>query len=519
MTRFEVWAPRARRVELVLGRELLPMERVERARFAVDVPGAVRGTTYAFSLDGGPPRPDPRSPRQPSGVHDASHVVDHMAFAWRDEDWAGADLATAVLYELPVGTFTPAGTFDGVVERLDHLVSLGVTAVELMPVASFPGRWGWGYDGVGLYAPHEAYGGPHGLKRLVDACHARGLAVVLDVVYNHLGPSGNYLAEFGPYVTDRHRTPWGDAVNLDGPGSDEVRRFLLDNAAMWLRDYHIDGLRLDAVDALFDSSATHFLGEIAAMVRHLEVETGRRFWVIGESDLNDPRLMRAPETGGYGLDATWSDDFHHALHVALTGERSGYYADFVPEDLATAQRCGYVYQGQYSRCRDRRHGRPLGDVPLHRLLGYAQNHDQVGNHAAGERLCHLITVDAAQEAAALVLRSPFVPLLFMGEEWAASTPFLYFADHDDPEIAAAVAEGRRRELEAFDWPADGVPDPGDPATFERSKLRWDELTRPGHEEMLAWYRSLIAERRRTHRSVGHCGSQETVMTDRTGWES
>jgi maltooligosyltrehalose trehalohydrolase len=395
-----------------------------------------------------------------------------------------------------VGTFSPEGTFDGAAGRLDHLVELGVDAVELMPVAEFPGRRGWGYDGVDLYAPHHGYGGPAGLKRLVDACHRRGLGVILDVVYNHLGPSGNHLGAYGPYFTDRHSTPWGQAVNFDGAGSDEVRRFVVDNALMWLRDYHCDGLRLDAVHAIVDTSAVHVLEELEASVARLSASTGVRRWLVAESDLNDPRLVRPAIAGGYGLDAQWSDDFHHAVHALLTGERSGYYADFGSvDDLATALRHAYVYAGRYSAHRQRRHGRPATGVPGWAFLAYSQNHDQVGNRAVGERTAALLPPGRLRAAAALVLTSPFVPLLFQGEEWAASTPFQYFTSFPDTELGRAVSAGRRREFAAFGWHPEDVPDPQDPATFERSVLDWSELTDPPHQAMLDWYRALIRLRR------------------------
>jgi maltooligosyltrehalose trehalohydrolase len=493
MTSLRVWAPQAESVEVELdGRRRVAM-----------TPGAggwhevePQGTDYAFVVDGGPPRPDPRSPWQPAGVDGPSRVVDHAAFAWSDDEWRGVHLPSAVVYELHVGTFTPEGTFDGVVARLDHLVELGIDVVELMPVAEFSGDRGWGYDGVDLYAPHHAYGGPDGLKRLIDACHGRGLGVVLDVVYNHLGPAGNHLREFGPYFTDRYATPWGEAVNLDGWGSDEVRRFFIDNALMWLRDYHVDGLRIDAVHAIVDTSAVHLLEELGVQTERLAAATGRPRWLIAESDLNDPRLIWPREVGGYGLDAQWSDDFHHALHAVLTGERSGYYADFgTLAQLAAALRRAYVYAGEHSTFRNRRHGRPPGPVPGWRFLGYLQNHDQVGNRAQGERSSHLMSTERLRAGAALVLTAPFVPMLFQGEEWGATTPFLYFTDHRDPELARAVSEGRRREFASFGWSPDDVPDPQDPATFERSRLDWSERDRAPHAELLAWHRHLIALRR------------------------
>jgi maltooligosyltrehalose trehalohydrolase len=471
----------------------------ERGWYEADVPGAGPGDDYGYSLDGGEPRPDPRSPWQPHGVHGLSRLVDHGAFRWTDGGWdGGVPLAEAVIYELHVDTFSPEETYDGAIPKLDHLVDLGVTTVELLPVAEYPGRWGWGYDGVDLYAPNSTDGGPEGLKRLVDACHARGLAVIFDVVYNHLGPAGNYLGEYGPYFTDRYGTPWGEAVNLDGRDSDPVREFVLDNALMWLRDYHADGLRLDAVHAIVDTSATHILEELSVRVDELEAELGVPKFLIAESDLNDPRVVRGRELGGYGIDAQWSDDFHHALHAALTGERAGYYSEFGSMDqLAKALRQAFVFDGCWSPHRRRRHGRTPAGLPATRFLAYLQNHDQVGNRATGERSSMLLGDGLLKVAAALVLLGPSVPMLFHGEEWGASTPFLYFTDHEDPELGKAVTEGRRREFASFGWSPDDVPDPQDPETFRRSKLDWDEVSRSPHRELLDWHRRLIALRRST----------------------
>ncbi|HUP87657.1 MAG TPA: malto-oligosyltrehalose trehalohydrolase [Acidimicrobiales bacterium] len=494
MTRFEVWAPNAgRSVDVVVDGQRMSMTQGERGWWSADADGR----RYGFSIDGGDTRPDPRSPSQPDGVDGLSAVVDHAAFGWTDSAWRGLPLASAVVYELHVGTFTPAGTFDGVVEKLPHLVDLGVDVIELLPVNEFPGSRGWGYDGADLYAPHHAYGGPDGLKRLVDAAHDAGLAVVMDVVYNHLGPAGNHLGEFGPYFTDKYETPWGMAVNLDDRGSDEVRRFFLDNALMWLRDYHCDGLRIDAVHALVDTSAMHLLEEMAIEVEVLQSAVGRTLFLIAESDLNDPRVVARREVGGYGIDAQWSDDFHHALHAALTGERSGYYADFGSlEQLATALRRAFVYAGDFAPDRGRRHGRVPAGISGSRFLGYLQDHDQIGNRAIGERSSHLLDDDLLRVAAALVLTSPFVPMLFMGEEWGASTPFQYFTDHPDEDLGRAVSEGRRREFSSFGWRPEDVPDPQDVATFDRSRLDWSEpLATGAPADLLAWHRDLIRFRR------------------------
>ena len=498
MHEFRVWAPRRRQVDvLVAGERRLPMQRHEDGWWSGSAEDARAGTDYAFSVEKGPALPDPRSPFQPSGVHGPSRIVDHGAFAWSDGGWRGLPLPGSILYECHIGTFSGEGTFDGAIGRLEHLVGLGVDAIELMPVAEFSGDRGWGYDGVDLFAPHHAYGGPDGLKRLIDAAHSCGLGVVMDVVYNHLGPAGNYLPAFGPYFSERHQTNWGPAVNFDGPDSDEVRRFVIDNALMWLRDYHCDGLRLDAVHAITDDSATHVLEQLGAEVAALAAHLGRGVFLIAESDLNDPVFVRSTDAGGYGLDAAWADEWHHALHGALTGDRSGYYKDFGPLPLlAKALRQAWVYDGIYSPHRRRVHGRPPAGLAGSQFVVSTQNHDQVGNRAAGERTAALMSEGKLRIAAALLLTSPFVPLLFQGEEWGASTPFQYFTSHADPELGAVVSEGRRSEFSSFGWAAADVPDPQDPATFERSRLDWAELGRQRHASLLAWYRELIALRRR-----------------------
>lgn len=498
LTTLRVWAPHAARVEVQVDGARHPMVSDALGWWSAAV-APVHGAEYGFSLDGTDPRPDPRSAWQPDGVRGLSRVVDHALFDWQTTTWRGRPLLGQVVYELHVGTFTEAGTFDAAIDRLDHLVELGIDFVELLPVAAFPGRHGWGYDGVFVYAVHEPYGGPTALKRFVDACHARGLGVVLDVVYNHLGPDGNVLPAYGPYFTDSYATPWGEAVNYSGAESDEVRRFTIDNAIMWLRDYRIDALRLDAVHAIIDTSAVHLLEELAAEVRELSAQVDRPLSLIAETDLNDPRLLISRDAGGYELDAQWNDDFHHALHTVMTGESFGYYEDFGSFDqLATALTRGYVYAGAYSVHRRRRHGRPLPpSITGHRLLGYAQDHDQIGNRAAGERLSALVSPGMVKVAAALVLTSPFTPMLFMGEEWAASTPWQYFTDHEDPGLAEAVRTGRRSEFKAFGWKHEDVPDPQHPTTMQRSVLQWDELGARPHADVLGWYRDLIALRRAT----------------------
>ena len=456
---------------------------------------------YKYSIDGGKPLPDPRSRWQPEGVHGPSHLSELRGAASPAAHFRPKALRDAVIYELHVGTFTPAGSYTAARERLAHLVDLGVTHVELMPLATFPGRHGWGYDGVDLYAPLPAYGTPQELADFIAACHERGLAVLLDVVYNHLGPDGNYLGAYGPYFTDRVKTPWGEAVNFDGAQSDEVRRFFIDNALMWLGDYGFDGLRLDAVHAIFSFEAVHVLEDLAAAVRKLAIEQDRELVLIAESDLNDPRLVLPAVRGGFALDAHWADDFHHALHRFFTEEGAGYYADYhgLP-DIATALAQGYVYQGQYSPFRQRRHGRAPRGVTPDQLVVCSQNHDQIGNRARGERLSMLVDAPKLKAIAALTLLSPFVPLLFQGEEWGARTPFQYFTDHEDAELGRLVSEGRAREFQSFRWGGD-LPDPQDAATFERSKLDWAETAKPPHAEMLDWYRALIALRKSRSRDV------------------
>jgi len=515
--RFQVWAPDAATADLVLGDQRIAMSR-DGDWFVTDTQ-AEAGDRYWFSIDGGDPRPDPRSPSQPDGVHAASEVVDHDAFYWTDDAWQPPTIGNWIIYELHVGTFTSEGTFDAAIEKLPYLVDLGIDAVEILPVNEFSGDHGWGYDGVDLYAPHHAYGGPAGLKRFVDACHAHGLCAILDVVYNHLGPSGNYLSHFGPYFTNAYFTPWGDALNFDDVDSTEVRNFFIDNALMWLRDYHFDGLRLDAIHAILDTSAIHFLEEMAARVDELEIQLGRQLNLIAESDLNDPRIVRAPAVGGYGIDAQWSDDLHHALHSVLTGETNGYYEDFgLIEHLAKALQQSFVYDWRYSAHRRRFHGRSPNGLSAHRFLAYMQNHDQIGNRAAGDRISHITGTELAKVGAALVLTSPFIPMLFQGEEWAASSPFQYFTHHEDPDLGRAVSEGRRSEFASFGWEPKDVPDPQDEQTFLRSKLVWDELEEQPHADMLDWYRRLIRLRKETPELTdGHMETTDTRFDEEARW--
>ncbi|MBB5921304.1 maltooligosyltrehalose trehalohydrolase [Actinoalloteichus hoggarensis] len=498
MADFAVWAPQRQTVTLYTEDGRHPMRRTEGGWWRASLPEAGHGTAYGFGLDGEPPLPDPRSRWQPDGVHGLSRVYDHGRFDWRTEGWTGRPLPGGVVYELHIGTFTSAGTFDAAVERLDHLVELGVDFVEVLPVNSFDGPAGWGYDGVAWSAVQEGYGGPDGFKRFVDACHGRGLAVLLDVVYNHLGPSGAYLDRFGPYFAGS--TVWGPSVNLDGTDSDEVRRLIVDNALGWLRDFRVDGLRLDAVHALRDQRAVPLLEELSVAVDGLAAHLGRPLTLIAESDLNDPRLVTPREAGGYGLHAQWDDDLHHCLHAALTGERQGYYADFGSlRALADTLRGVFFHADTRSSFRGRDHGRAVDvhRVPGHRFLIYLQNHDQIGNRAAGDRISESLSRGLLACGAALMLCAPYTPMLFMGEEWGASTPWQFFASFPDPVLADAVRTGRRAEFGAHGWDEADVPDPLDPATVTRSTLDWSEPTRSGHRELLDVYRRLIALRR-TH---------------------
>lgn len=491
-----MWAPEAGAVRLQLDGVVHPMRRNGGGNWSVRV-DAGQGARYGFLVDDDPTvLPDPRSARQPDGVHGTSAVHDLDPTAWTDRNWTGRPLAGSVFYELHIGTFTPDGTFDAAIAHLDHLVTLGVTTVELMPVNAFDGTHNWGYDGVLWYAVQESYGGPDGLQRFVDACHARGLAVCLDVVYNHLGPCGNYLPRFGPYLATGRNT-WGQSLNLDGPGSDAVRAYIIDNALRWLREFHIDALRIDAVHALVDRTATHLLAELTVETTALAAHLGRPLSLIAESDLNDPRLITPRAAGGYGLTGQWNDDLHHAVHTAVSGERQGYYADF--GSLACLMHTlthGFFHAATYSSFRGRTHGAPIPRdlVPGSALLGYTCNHDQIGNRAIGDRPSDYLTPGQLAVKAALVLLSASTPMLFMGEEWGARTPFQFFTSHTDPVVAAATATGRRAEFAQHGWSSEEVPDPQDPATFTRSKLDWTEIGREPHARLLACYRGLLALR-------------------------
>jgi len=499
-TTFRLWAPAAARVELVIDDRSEPLTREEHGWHTLRT-AAAHGDRYGFRLDRGEERPDPASWRQPDGVHGRSAVVDPSRFSWTDEHWQPAPLAGAAIYELHAGTFTPEGTFAAAVASLPRLAALGVTHVEVMPVNAFNGPRGWGYDGVGWYAVHEPYGGPAGLAAFVDACHAAGLGVLLDVVYNHLGPSGNYLAEFGPYLTERYGTPWGQALNLDGPGADWVRDFIVGNARHWLSSFHVDGLRLDAVHGLIDTSAVHVLAELAEAVAMLGRATGRGRILVAESDRQDPQTVRPAVVGGLGLDGQWADDLHHAIHTAVTTEDEGYYADYegLP-DVARAYRRGFVLDGRWSSARERTVGaRVPADVAGHRLVTCIQNHDQVGNRALGERLETVAGGDATRVAVLLLCAAPSTPMLFMGEEYAETAPFLYFTSHPEPELADAVRNGRRKEFADFTAFSTGhqvqVPDPQDPSTFRRSCLQQAKADSPAGRARAALWADLLRLRR------------------------
>jgi len=494
---FSVWAPRVRQMAVRLTPSwTVPMQRHADGLYTASIEGLKGDSRYSYVLDDERTRPDPVSRYQPAGVHGPSAIVDPNAFVWTDHTWKGIALPQVILYELHPGTFTPDGTFTGMLPYLDYLRDeLGVTAVELMPVAEFPGSRNWGYDGASLYAPHSAYGGPQGLKTLVNTCHRKGLAVALDVVYNHLGPEGNYLNEYGPYFTDRYQTPWGQAINFDGDESQEVRRYFIENALYWVSEYHIDILRLDAIHGIFDAGPLHIIQELNEAVHAQAQALGRTVLVIAESDLNDNRVITDVSEGGWGLDAQWSDDFHHSLHAPLTGERGGYYQDFGRlSDLATAITDGFVYQGQHSVFRRQLHGSPSRHLPGERFVICSQNHDQIGNRAYGNRLSTLIPFSALKLAAGLVLCAPNIPLLFMGEEYGETAPFLYFTSHTDPDLGRAVSEGRRREFASAAWDQD-VPDPQDPQTFRQSMLNHHLREQDSHHALLCFYRDLIALRK------------------------
>ena len=497
-TTVRVWAPMAQSVALHLCQQdsKIPLQK-DGNYWCLSTPQLQPGDTYKFILNNRAERPDPASLAQPEGVHGPSQVVDITGFAWSDANWQTLPLDDYLLYELHTGTFSPEGTFAGIEARLDYLVELGVNAIELMPVAQFPGTRNWGYDGVCPYAVQNSYGGAVGLQHLVDACHQRGLAVVLDVVYNHVGPEGNYLADFGPYFTTKHQTPWGNALNFDDNYSDSVRRYFIENVLMWFRDFHIDALRLDAVHAIHDASEVHLLQEIKAYVDALMTHTGRQYYLIVESDLNETRFVRPINAEGYGMDAQWNDEFHHALRVAAGGERNGYYADYNGiQHLAKAYRDAYVYDGIYMPRRARIVGKSTAGHAGRQFVVFSQNHDQIGNRMLGERPGQLVSTEMQKLMAGAVISSPYLPMLFMGEEWGESNPFMYFVSHSDLALIDAVRLGRKKEFSAFQGPF-ATPDPQDVATFERSKLDWSRLTQEPHRTFLRYYQALLALRKQS----------------------
>jgi maltooligosyltrehalose trehalohydrolase len=495
---FRVWAPSCFSVELhfLQDNRVIAMAQQSEGYF-IATQGIDPGKSYYYRLNGATDRPDPASRAQPEGVHGPSMVVDPTGYEWNDREWRGLPLLDFIVYELHVGTFSKTGTFDGVLGYLRYLRDeVGITALELMPVGQFPGSRNWGYDGTYLFSPQWSYGGPDGLKRLVDACHAEGLAVILDVVYNHLGPEGNYLKDFGPYFTDRYRTPWGDAINYDGPNSDPVRHFVISNALYWITEYHIDALRLDAVHGIYDFGAHHILQELSTAVHWQAEQLGRKVYLIAETDLNDTRIISSSSRGGYGIDAQWNDDFHHALHVEVTGEHQGYYEDFDGlTHVGKALQSGYVYTGQHSRFRHRKHGNDSVQCSPCQFMIFAQNHDQIGNRARGDRLSTLTSLGALRAVAATVLLAPQIPMLFMGEEYAETAPFQYFTDHGEPTLAEAVKLGRQREFAPFGWSESDIPDPQALTTFKSSRIDLDHRTEQ-QSEMLQWVASLIDLRKR-----------------------
>jgi maltooligosyltrehalose trehalohydrolase len=494
---FSVWAPLVKKVQLVLQghKETVELVKDQEGYWQHELTDVAPGTKYMFVLDGELRRPDPASFSQPEGVHEWSEVVDHQAHQWGDKGWRAPALEDMIIYELHVGTFTPEGTFEAILNKLDHLSDLGVNAIEIMPIAQFPGSRNWGYDGVYPFAAQNSYGGVGKLKQLVDKCHQKNIAVILDVVYNHMGPEGNYLSDFGPYFTDKYHTPWGSSLNFDDAHSGPVRGFFLQNALSWLRDYHIDGLRLDAVHAILDNSPTHLLKELRMQVDELEKETGKRYCLIAESDMNDVKVISSYSKGGYGLDGQWVDDFHHAVHTLTTGEKEGYYQDYGEiSHLAKTFKQGFIYDGIYSEFRKKRVGnRPEGVHPG-QLVVCLQNHDQTGNRMLGERLSQLVSFEMLKLAVGTLLISPFVPMLFMGEEYGEGQPFLYFVSHTDPDLVKAVQEGRRNEFKSFDW-GDEVPDPQSEETFNRSKLKWDYADDISKNVVFNFYKQLIQWRK------------------------
>ena len=497
---FVVWAPFIENLSLRIhsdNEQLIPMQRDDLGYWKKTVSDVRPGILYSYDLNGEKDRPDPASYFQPNGVHEASQLIDHRSFRWEDSGWKGVPLHGMIMYELHIGVFTHEGTCDAVIPRIDELKDIGINAIEIMPVAQFPGERNWGYDGVYPFAVQNSYGGPDGLKRLVNECHKKGVAVILDVVYNHLGPEGNYLRDFGPYFTDRYKTPWGNAINYDGPCSNEVRNYFIENALYWFEHYHIDALRLDAIHGIYDLSVKHFLAELSERVKAAAQQKGRDLYLIAESDLNNPAVARAEEKGGYGLDALWCDDFHHAVHTLLVDESEGYYEDFSSVGhLVKSLREGFVYSGQYSHFRKKSHGSSSKDLPADRFVVFSQNHDQTGNRMLGERLSTLVSFEAQKLAAGIVLLSPYIPLLFMGEEYGETSPFLYFVSHSDRDLIEGIREGRKKDFKAFNWQGE-PPDPVSVQTFNKSRLQWGKRTSGKNALMRDLYKELIRLRKET----------------------
>jgi maltooligosyltrehalose trehalohydrolase len=495
---FVAWAPSRNQVDLRIifpNERLIPMEKDTQGYWRAEVTNIYPETQYFFRLDSEKERPDPASRFQPKGVHGPSQVVDQSCFVWDDAGWTGLKIENYRIYEIHTGTFTQQGTFDAIASRIDYLQDLGISAIELMPVAQFPGSRNWGYDGVYPYAVQDSYGGPEGLKRLVNICHQRGISVILDVVYNHLGPEGNYLLDYGPYFTNKYRTPWGNAINFDGQNSEEVRAYFIESALAWVTDYHIDALRIDAVHGIFDFGPIHFLRQLGDAVHTRAAELGRHIYVIPESDLNDVRIIEPAKDGGYGLDAQWNDDFHHCLHTLLTGEKRGYYEDFGTIDqMGKAYREGFVYSGQHSFFRKREHGNSSRERPAKQFIVFSQNHDQVGNRMLGDRLSTLVSYEQLKLATGVVLLSPFIPLLFMGEEYGETNPFQYFVSHGDNNLIEAVREGRKREFSTFEWKGK-IPDPQAVDTFLKSKIELEKHQHGWHQTLHSLYKKLLCFRK------------------------
>ncbi len=495
---FVVWAPFVKSISLKLilqSEKLIPMQKDESGYWRIVVDDVKPGDLYFYRLDGGRDRPDPASYYQPYGVHKASQIIDHNVFKWQDKEWKGMHMSEMIMYELHVGTFTSEGTFDTVIPKLDDLKNVGINTIEIMPVAQFPGERNWGYDGVYPFAVQNSYGGQDGLKRLVNECHKKRIAVILDVVYNHLGPEGNYLWDYGHYFTDKYKTPWGLAINFDGPYSNEVRNYFIENALYWFKNYHIDALRLDAIHGICDMSARPFLLELAEKVEEFSQQKGRKYYLIAESDLNNSLVARSRDKGGFGIDCLWNDDFHHAIHTLITDEANGYYIDFGRiGHLMKSLEEGYVYSGQYSEFRKRSHGNSSKDMPADKFIVFSQNHDQIGNRMKGERMSSLVSFESLKLAAGIVLLSPYIPLLFMGEEYRETAPFLYFVSHSDPQLIEGIRQGRKKDYDAFNWRGE-PPDPQDLETFIKSKIDWKKRNQANHKVLLNLYKELIHLRR------------------------